>query len=266
MKNTENTKNIIDAKEAAKKITEAANGTQVVVTRTNVNPALFVGNFSAALHDLFADVENAIAVYNDAMALPAENAEKNMTIAKAWNDVVLSVDAYNKRYTALQLDAIRACGVSVYCASPFRRELKIKRDKGGNYQEMQYTDAPIYPAQVSTAETPLFASKEWKSIFRTLATHCGYMFASEMAFETREGKSSISKIKEALTDCIQAVFGAECKYQARSVDARAMLYSVASRDMKNCNSFRKLSEEKFAWCIIDTIGAAMYDCNYKFSK
>lgn len=256
-----NEKNLISAKEAAKKISEAASGSQVVVTRVNVNPCCDVRNFAsnAALTDKKAALDVAISAYK---AICIEKGD----IITAWTAVENALADYNSEYKAAQIGALRDAGVSVYVMSPMRRECKVRRDKTGIVKSVDYVDVPVLPDEFDTRENPMFASVCWKDIFKALATACGFVFGAENAFENREGVSSRAKIKAALADCMQAVFGAECKYSPRAADISALLYSIASRDTRNVNSFKKMPCGLFRWCIIDTIGAAMCGATYKFTE
>lgn len=247
-----------NAKNLAEKMTEKANESQVKITRVNVNPCCFVSNFTNELQGKQAALDNAVSVYKSTYTEKGD-------IISAWANVETALEDYNKEYKALQIAALRNAGTAVYVTSPMCKACKVRRDKDGLYKSTDFVDTPILPTEFDDREKPMFASKEWKKVFENLANACGFVFGMECAFENKEGISSRAKIKEALADCIKAVFGAECKYSPRSSDVSALLYSFASRDTRNVNSFKKMAVGMFRWCIIDTIGAAMCGASYKFT-
>ena len=259
MENINNSaKNIENAKNLAVKMTEMANAPQVKINRVNVNPVCFASNFANELQGKQAALDSAVSVYKSTYAEKGD-------IVTAWANVEAALDDYNKAYKALQIDALRNAGTAVYVASPMCKACKVRRDKDGLYKSTDFVDMPILPTEFDDREKPMFANNDWKKIFENLANACGFVFGAECAFENKEGNSSRAKIKNALADCIKAVFGSECKYSPRSSDVSALLYSVASRDTRNVNSFKKMAVGMFRWCIIDTIGAAMCGASYKFT-
>lgn len=247
-----------NAKNLAEKMTEKANESQVKITRVNVNPCCFVSNFTGELQEKQAALDNAVSVYKSTYTEKGD-------IITAWANVETALEDYNREYKSLQIAALRNAGTAVYVTSPMCKTCKVRRDKDGLYKSMDYVDMPVLPSEFDDREKPMFASAHWKDAFRNLANACGFVFGEECAFENREGVSSRAKIKEALADCIKAIFGAECKYSPRSSDVSALLYSFASRDTRNVNSFKKMAVGMFRWCIIDTIGAAMNGASYKFT-
>ena len=259
MENINNSaKNIENAKNLAVKMTETANAPQVKINRVNVNPVCFASNFVAELQEHKTALDNAVTVYK---SIYTEKGD----IVTAWTNVETALNDYNKAYKALQIDALRNAGTAVYVASPMCKACKIRRDKDGLYKSTDFVDMPILPTEFDDRAKPMFANGNWKKVFEALANACGFVFGIECAFENKEGNSSRAKIKNALADCIKAVFGSECKYSPRSSDVNALLYSVASRDTRNVNSFKKMAVGMFRWCIIDTIGAAMCGASYKFT-
>ena len=247
-----------NAKNLAKKMTEKANASQVKITRVNVNPCCFVSNFTGELQEKQAALDNAVSVYKSTYTEKGD-------IITAWANVETALEDYNKKYKSLQIDALRNAGTAVYVTSPMCKTCKVRRDKDGLYKSTDFVDTPILPAEFDDRGKPMFANKEWKKVFENLVNACGFVFGMECAFENKKGVSSRAKIKNALADCIKAVFGLECKYSPRSSDVSALLYSVASRDTRNVNSFKKMAVGMFRWCIIDTIGAAMCGASYKFT-
>lgn len=258
--NIVNEKNIApeQAKKLAQEMTEKANAPQVEINRVNVNPVCFASNFVAELQEHKIALDNAVSVYKSTYTEKGD-------IVTAWTNVETALNDYNKAYKALQIDALRNAGTAVYVASPMCKACKIRRDKDGLYKSTDFVDVPVLPTEFDSREKPMFVSNNWRKVFEALANACGFVFGAECAFENKEGTSSRAKIKNALADCIKAVFGSECKYSPRSSDVSALLYSVASRDTRNVNSFKKMDVGMFRWCIIDTIGAAMCGASYKFT-
>ena len=247
-----------NAKTIAQKMTERASAPQIKTVRVNVNPCCFASNFAEQLRERQTALDNAIALYKSTYTEKGD-------IISAWANVEAALEDYNAEYKALQIDALRNAGTAVYVTSPMCKVCKVRRDKDGLYKSMDFVDMPVLPSEFDDREKPMFASAHWKDAFRNLANACGFVFGEECAFENREGASSRAKIKDALADCIKAVFGSECKYSPRSSDVSALLYSFASRDTRNVNSFKRMAVSMFRWCIIDTIGAAMNGASYKFT-